>query len=145
MQDNQIDILTTIAKPLIEITIKSIVVPKIEELVRKMRERKPDTQDVVSEKIEKNFEEYLTRTYKRCRSINILVFPNQQIDIEDIYIGLTLKCSKNNQIIKIDGFKPELIAPYQRVLISDTAGMGKSTLTKYLTIKIIEQNVGVPI
>jgi len=68
MQDNQIDILTTIAKPLIEVTIKSVVVPKIEELVRKIRQRDPDTQNVVSEKIEKNFEEYLTRTYKRCRS-----------------------------------------------------------------------------
>ena len=70
---------------------------------------------------------------------------NQQLDIRDIYLPLTLYCEKNKYKAKIDNFNKNIIEPYKKILITDTAGMGKSTLLKFLTLNIIEQSEGIPL
>jgi len=145
MDPEQIKLYSDIAKPIIEPIISVFVKPKIEKIANWFRRENVANQVSNSNLFERKFEEYLERTFKRCKNINVLVFPNQQISLEAIYQPLTLYCTKNNHRVKIDKFYDELIRPYEKILISDTAGMGKSTLLKFLALKIIEQNVGIPI
>ena len=47
--------------------------------------------------------------------------------------------------IKIEHYPINLVESYSKILIADTAGMGKSTLTKYLFLDIVENGYGIPI
>jgi len=145
MDPEQIKLYSDIAKPIIEPIISTFIKPKLEKIAKWFKRESIANQVSNSNLFETKFEEYLERTYRRCKNINVLVFPNQQININSIYQPITLFCSKNNHRVKIDRFYDDLIRPYEKILISDTAGMGKSTLLKFLTLKIIEQNAGIPV
>jgi hypothetical protein len=145
MDIEQAKLYSDIATPLIETIVSTFIKPKIEKLAGWFKSENLKNQVSDSNLFSSKYEEYLERTFKRCKNINILVFPNQQIDIDNIYQPLTVNCNKNKVKIKVDKFYTDLIKPYHKVLISDTAGMGKSTLLKFLTLKIIEQNIGVPL
>jgi len=98
---------------------------------------------------ENKFSNYLKEKYKTYASINILAFRNQQRLLKDIYIPLTLKeesykATKPKQF-KITAYKDNFIPKYKKVLITDTAGMGKSTLSRKLFLSAIEKNAGVPV
>src|SRR5690606_28277135 len=85
------------------------------------------------------------RTYNYCQNINVLIFQNQQIKISDIYYPLTIQSSKDHYNYNIEDFPISILENYGKILISDTAGMGKSTLMKWAGKKIIENNLGIPI
>lgn len=136
--------MVTIAKPVIEPLISALIKPKIEQLSKWLK--KQDVKNkVVDNFYENKFEEYLARTLNNCQNINILIFQNQQIKIKDIYYPLTIQSSKNHVNYHINDFKLEYINPYNKILISDTAGMGKSTLSRFITLKTIENNLAIPI
>ena len=101
--------------------------------------------DVVSDK----FADYLIEVYKNQFVMNTIVFKNQQKTIEELYIPLHLNKisndSKDQECIKIDSYKDELMPKYKRIIISDTAGMGKSTIMKWLFIHAIKEGKGIPI
>ena len=96
-----------------------------------------------------HFEEYLYRTYKKYSIINTLVFKNERRLLRDLYIPLTLRkdtCQNHHETqIRIEGYPKELIDEYNKILITDTAGMGKSTLMKLLFLCVIENGCGIPI
>ena len=97
-----------------------------------------------------NFEEYLSRRYTKFYVLDTLVFPNYQTLFDILYVPLrvtTNDSSRNNKEIeiKIDCFPNDFLPKYQRVLIQDTAGMGKSTIIKKLFLSCIRENTGVPI
>ena len=101
------------------------------------------------EPLGKHFKEYLRRTYEKHSILNTLVFHNQQKQLRDLYIPLTLvqegvDYKKTKDGIIIDGYPAEYIAQYRRILIADTAGMGKSTLTKIMFLSAIDQQAGIP-
>ncbi len=132
-----------IAKPFIEPFIKTLITPKAELLKKWLKNRNLENNN--NDLIEEKFREYLTRSYKSFSTLNVLVFPNQQINIKSIYLPLTIYSSKEDKRFTIDVFKPDYIKPYRKILISDTAGMGKSTLTKWIAISLIEQKVSIPV
>jgi hypothetical protein len=123
--------------------VKDLVLPKINSVISKFSNNK-----INSQQIECRFEEYLTQRYERFLIIDTLVFPNQQTLFDVIYEPLTVtdkkKHEKGNEII-IDCYPKEFIPKFCRVIIEDTAGMGKSTISKKLFQSIIRQNVGIPI
>lgn len=93
-------------------------------------------------------------TYKKYRIINALAKPNSQFNLKDIYIAQTLikeersSNFKDYETIKIDNLPVSLIKYYKKILIKDTAGMGKSTIMKYMFIDLIDnckKDVGIPI
>ncbi|MCG2612666.1 NACHT domain-containing protein [Terrimonas sp. NA20] len=136
--------LVTIAKPFIDPLISSFLKPKLERLGKWIK--KQDINGQLDEPwFENRFEEYLGRTYAFCQNVNILLFQNQQIKIRDIYYPLTLQSSKDRKEVKIDKFSITHIQPYKKILISDTAGMGKSTMVKWIGSQIIENSIGIPI
>ena len=105
------------------------------------------------------FNEYLLRTYEKYSIINTLVFHNSQRKLKEIYVAQSLvkeshfidyliDNNKNNDIVKIDQFPKELINNYKKILITDSAGMGKSTIMKRMFIDLIDnglKDVGIPI
>ena len=99
------------------------------------------------------FNEYLLRTYDKYSNICALAVPNAVIKLKDIYVAQTIL--KNNRFeshhkeaTKIDRLPVELIKEYKKILITDTAGMGKSTIMKRMFLDLIDnciKDVGIPI
>ncbi|WP_316786480.1 NACHT domain-containing protein [Pedobacter frigiditerrae] len=133
-----------IAKPFIDPIITTMISPKIKLLEKWVKKQKTQG-DMIENFFESKFTEYLNRSYQKFSTLNILVFPNQQINIKSIYLPLSIRSTKDYKEYKIDLFKQEFIEPYQRIVISDTAGMGKSTLMKWIGLSLIEQKLSIPI
>lgn len=95
-----------------------------------------------------HFEEYLYRTYKKYSIINTLVFKNEQRLLKDLYLPLTITKDSfrksSEESIKIENFPHKLIENYANIIIKDTAGMGKSTLSKRLFLDVIDNGLGIP-
>jgi predicted NACHT family NTPase len=145
MTSEEVKIINDIAKPFVDVIVSTFIKPKIEKLASWIHRGELNSQVSNSNLFENKFQEYLARTYKKCKSLNVLVFPNQQIDIEDIYYPMTICCEKDHTRILVNTFKNEILEPYGKILISDSAGMGKSTLMKFLAVKVIELAQGIPI
>ena len=107
--------------------------------------------------IEEIIQEYLEQSYDYNVKMNTIIFGNEDKTIFDLYIPLYLK--KGDFHIESDetyiigqsdagdeyADEDSLLEKYNRILIVDTAGMGKSTIVKYLVIKEINDNRLVPL
>lgn len=141
------------AKSLVQNLVKELVVPKMKEFAKQCKLKYNETMIPKEE----HFEEYLIRTYDKYSGINALAIPNSQFQLKDVYVTQTLK--KGSRLIieekvtevestKISHLPIELIKKYKKILITDTAGMGKSTIMKYMFVDLIDNNikdVGIPI
>lgn len=138
--------LVTLFRPIIDPLVSTIIRPQIDRLSKIVKKREIKDK-LVDNFFENKFSEYLARTLNNVENINILIFQNQQIKLKDIYYPLTIESHDSKKPIKyhLDDFKLEYINPYKRILISDTAGMGKSTISKFITLKTIENNLAIPI
>lgn len=132
-------------KPVINELIKNVINPKLDSFVKNLN---LTYNELLIPKGE-HFEEYLYRTYKKYSIINTLVLKNEQRLLKDLYIPLTIykeTIHKNEEEkIKITGYPESLLKKYNKILITDTAGMGKSTLAKRIYLDIIENGFGIPI
>lgn len=133
----------TAAGPFIKAVVDTYVTPKLENLKKRF------SLDYKKYHVptEEHFSEYFYRTYKRLSIINTLVFNNSQRFIKDIYLPLTLvqRTGKNEIKHKIQVFPVELLNKYEKILITDNAGMGKSTLVKKIFLDTIDEKKGIPI
>jgi hypothetical protein len=123
--------------------IKDIILPKINMVFKSYNRPK-----VKPEYIYQKFSDYLTQRYEKYLLLDTLVFPNKQTLLKKLYEPLTLICrtSQDKSIeIKIDDYPRELLEEYYRIIIEDTAGMGKSTIIKKLFLSIIDDSAGIPI
>lgn len=130
-------------KPVIEKVITNYITPKIEILSKKIG---IEYNKLLIPKNE-HFSEYLYRTYKRYSTVNTLAFKNNQVLLKNIYIPLTLVIEKenNDERLSVDAYPESLIKKYSNLLIIDTAGMGKSTMSKRMFLDIIDNGYGIPI
>jgi hypothetical protein len=132
-----------ILKPLIEKIVSNLIVPKIEKLSNKL--------GIEYDKLliprNEHFSEYFYRTYKRYSTVNTLAFKNNQMLLKNIYVPLTLiiKKEKCGEKVSVDSYPKSLISKYSNLLIIDTAGMGKSTISKRMFIDVIDNGYGIPI
>lgn len=133
------------AKPVINTLIKNVITPKIKQFAERCNIAYNELLIPRGE----HFEEYLFRTYKKYSIINTLVFKNEQRLLKDLYLPLTISKedmhSRNKESFKIDKYPQELIQKYDKILITDTAGMGKSTMTKRIFLDVIDNGYGIPI
>ncbi|MDI9313000.1 MAG: NACHT domain-containing protein [Limnohabitans sp.] len=133
----------TAAGPFIKAVVDTYLTPKLENLKKRF------TLDYNKYHVptEEHFSEYFYRTYKRVSIINTLVFNNSQRFIKDIYLPLTLveKTEKKEIKHKIQSFPSELLNKYEKLLITDNAGMGKSTLVKKIFLDTIDEKKGIPL
>ena len=138
-------ILMKAAKPMIDSLINKIIKPKLDKFIEECGLKYDELLIPKGE----HFEEYLHRTYKKYSILNTLVFKNEQKLLKDIYIPSIITMDNHHTdektMVKIDKYPKEIIIKYNKILITDTAGMGKSTLTKYLFLDVIENGHGIPI
>lgn len=146
MTTEELKTYATIAKPFIEPIINTILKPQLEKLSSWLKKKNIENK-VFDNYFDDKFSKYLLETYKNCSIINTLVFPNQKIKIKDIYEPLTIvKNSVESKKYTIsDTFNNEFFKDEKKMLISDYAGMGKSTLMKWITLTMIENNFSIPI
>ncbi|WP_195337054.1 NACHT domain-containing protein [Paraclostridium bifermentans] len=133
--------ITEFSKVMVNVYVK----PKLESIKGKINKTEMDS-------IMHDFTEYIERSYNKNLYINTIVFRNQQKTVDDLYIPLTVKksdsidgCSDKFIEVCIDKYKDEFIPAYKKILLVDSAGMGKSTIMKYLYLSAIRQNKGIPI
>lgn len=135
--------IVTAAGPFIKAVVDTYITPKLENLKRRL------TLDYNKYHVltEEHFSEYFYRTYKRISIVNTLVFNNSQRFIKDIYLPLTLiqKTEKGEIKYKIEKFPSKLLNKYDKLLITDNAGMGKSTLAKKIFLDTIDEKKGIPL
>jgi hypothetical protein len=132
---------TAIAAPLTKIVLDTFLVPKFDELKKKWK--KEDA--IFDHFFESKFTDYLNETYEKNSILNTIAFKKKEVYLNDVYIPLRLSCQETSETYLIDTFKEELFKNSNKILITDNAGMGKSTLSKKLLLLCIENNIGVPI
>ncbi len=145
MSNEELNQWIAVAQPFLGGVVDTFVKPKLQKISAFIKLYNNVDNNSNNEKYEECFKQYLARTYYKCKYLNVLVLPNQQIDIDQIYLPLKIKSTKNQRETLINGFIEDLLKTHEKILISDTAGMGKSTLSKYLTLRIIEENKGIPV
>jgi hypothetical protein len=132
---------TSIAAPLTKIVLDTFLVPKFDELKKKWKRE----DKIFDHFFEDKFTDYLNETYEKNCILNTIAFKKKEVFLNDVYIPLRLRCSESNEIYLIDKFNEDIFKTSNRVLITDSAGMGKSTLSKKLLLSCIENNIGVPV
>ncbi len=132
----------------IESIVEKLITPKLEEFAEWCKDKYNEYLIPTAE----HFQEYLERSYNKYSIINTLVFHNSQRLLEEIYVAQTLvkehPSKDKEESTKIDRLPVSLIKKYKRILITDTAGMGKSTMMKRMFLDLIDrglEDVGIPI
>ena len=131
-------------KALVKACINSYIKPKLDEKYKKLQSEKE------YDSLEEHIQEYLERTFKSNLIMNTIVFKNRQKTIDDLYFPLTI-CNDNltesglSEKVYIDRYPEEIIEKYKKILIVDNAGMGKSTILKFLYLSVIREKKGIPI
>lgn len=127
----------------VKLSANSFIKPKLEKLYKNTEKEKNISE--INEKIYK----YIEKACNNCLYMNTIVFKNQQKKIYDLYIPLTVlkndRFNNKKESICINTYADNFIPLYKKVLLVDTAGMGKSTIMKYLYLSSIEESKGVPI
>ncbi len=133
------------AKNVIGNLVENLITPKIQQFAKKCN----ITYNEIMIPRGEHFEEYLHRTYKKYSILNTLVFKNERRALKELYIPLTLakidSQTREKESLKIDKYPVELVKKYNKILITDTAGMGKSTMSKLMYLDIIDNGYGIPI
>ncbi len=139
----ELEIIKDVVAPFVPTIIDLFVKPKLQKLSKFFK--KNQVNGLIS--VEAKFTEYLTRSYEKYSFIPILIFQNQQKKLADIYIPLTVRKERDAQAeaFLIDDYPHGFLPKYRKVLIRDTAGMGKSTLMKKLFLACLEQQKGIPV
>lgn len=131
-----------IATPFISSVVEVWIKPKLRELYKNNKIKNDVYENIFGEK----FEDYLKRAYERNNVMNTVVFQNRPKSIEELYIPLTLQSHHTDiEDIIIDGNHENIISKIKKMVITDSAGMGKSTVLKKMFIDCIHSNFGVPI
>lgn len=134
-------VVQTLIKPLVD----QFYTPKITELAKKFEEKKI----LNIEKFRKVIDDYVYSVYKNNEMINTLIFSNEQVKTKDIFFPINLQYrapeTKDTCQANVHDFMNTLLPQFTNVLISDTAGMGKSTLVKWLSLNQIENGLIIPI
>lgn len=125
---------TPYAKKIFDEKIKPLITNKIESFFK----TKSD-----SNKFEQESVKYISRVAGQCSTINTIAFPNTPKKLDELYIPLTLKDENKNELIIND--QVNIFSENNKILINDTAGMGKSTISKKILNNIINKNELIPI
>ncbi|MGZ8945462.1 MAG: NACHT domain-containing protein [Methylococcaceae bacterium] len=133
-------IITAIAKP-----VADLLKPVFDKLTSTISDEIKLTYHVIFN----SYTEYLEKEYERHSRFTSIVFKNEQKLLVDYYIPLTLVKQESRKDIpveeKIDSYPFDTVNALNKLLIVDSAGMGKSTLLKYLFITCIQEEAGIPI
>lgn len=135
-----IDPITALAKPAANLTVVLL-----EPLIRKLQRGISNASQDAYHRIFNSYREYLINAFERYSYFTSIVFKNEQKKLEDYYLPLTLLKHPGNEETTVTAFPRELFSTVKKVLIVDSAGMGKTTLLKYLFLCCVKEVAGIPI
>lgn len=97
--------------------------------------------------ITRSFTAYLKRAEFDYSFLNTLVFPNQPKNIKNLYVPLTIKTDSQKEQKKylVNGWVQSLYEDFNRILLVDSAGMGKSTLLKFIFLSTLSTCPKIPV
>ena len=133
--EKAVELATPIAKNIFITKILPIAKGKFSEYFKKKN---------VEKKFESNTVKYISRISGKCSTINTIAFQNSPKKLEDLYIPLTIASDDGQHEIIIND-AAEIFENNNHILIHDTAGMGKSTLSKKIVTNILREQKYVPI
>jgi len=98
-------------------------------------------------KTREKFYQYIDAIYESSSYLTTLVFPNNRTKLSDLYVPVTLmpEMIDGEEYYKMNSFDVDIFKKYPKIIISDLAGMGKSTLLKKITQSLIETSDSIPI
>ena len=127
-------------------TVKALVEKTAIAGLKKIYEGFKDDYDMHLVPMTKHFEHYLKSAYERHSVVNTLVLRNSKCRLRDIYVPLTIKEENNiEEKAVIDGYPIELMKRHPKMIICDTAGMGKTTLMKRMFLSAIDDVLTIPV
>ncbi|HEX6751588.1 MAG TPA: NACHT domain-containing protein [Longimicrobium sp.] len=133
--------IASVATPFTNAIVETWLKPALIKLLAKYR----TDRELIQNSFASKFQDYLDRAYERHSYLNVLVFQNQRKLLEELYIPMRIQRDRMREAYLIDDYPPELLERHSRVLIRDTAGMGKSTMLKFLFLATVRRNIGIPV
>lgn len=139
-------VVTPTIKALVGVAVDKFLKPSADRVAQSLGDLRDEGVDFFVGK----FSEYTARNYARLSHLATLAYPNESRLLDELYAPLTLHRreipgEQNTNKYLIDGYPKDLFSAHHHVLVVDTAGMGKSTLIKYIFLRTIEQSYGIPI
>ena len=92
---------------------------------------------------EKETVKYIAWATGRCSTINTIAFPNTPKKLESLYLPLNILSENEKKIVIND--EADIFEHSNKVLVNDTAGMGKSTLSKKIFLNITKNTDYIPV
>lgn len=86
---------------------------------------------------------YLERNYDSLTISTSQLFRNEGYRIENLYVPLIVRNS-DDATHEVDSFPKKLFSNEKKILLADSAGMGKSTLLKMIYKYIVDEGVCIP-
>jgi predicted NACHT family NTPase len=93
---------------------------------------------------EKQTIEYLARLGGQCSVMSTIAFQNTPKRLDDLYIPLNIRSTDRSEQITICD-DVEIFKSHKRLLITDAAGMGKSTLSKKIVLNTLNKSEIIPV
>lgn len=90
------------------------------------------------------FREYLNKKYENDKYMNTIVFRTESKTLDDLYVPLTIMQNGKRTRIVVDENMNNIFENPNKMLIIDTAGTGKSTIVKFLSLLCIKREWGFP-
>lgn len=126
----------------VESALATCIAPLVEAAIEKIDSGIQSRSKKIN--FDKAIKEYMINGYEYYLYMNTIVFGNAKKTLFELYQPLTIKKiefaqPKTEEEYVIDG-GIDFILEYKNTLIEDTAGMGKSTIVKYLAIACLVSN-----
>lgn len=94
----------------------------------------------------KQFEDYWMEMSAKFYTVSSVVLGNTQRTLESVYVPMDLQLETPEEcMFRADDFPTLLLEKYRKLLIKDSIGMGKTTMLKYMFLKVILKEKGFPI
>ncbi|NIC05013.1 NACHT domain-containing protein [Billgrantia bachuensis] len=133
--DNAVKLATPIAQRL----VRDKLLPLTEGKIASLFENK-----AAIKKFEKKSVKYIAKLAGQCSTLNTIAFQNEPKSLNELYIPLTLTDGSEGGELVVDE-DLDICDCHDHVLINDTAGMGKSTISKRLVLNIINKGEYIPV
>jgi len=120
--------------------------PKIFDAIDTFNKKAGKKKELISHTLfENKFKAYLENKVAQFLVIDTLVFPNYQTLIRTVYEPVYINTEYENiGKVLIDKYPKSLFENLFRIMIQDTAGMGKSTITRIMFLDAVNSTTDIP-
>ncbi|WP_341919557.1 NACHT domain-containing protein [Polaromonas sp. YR568] len=82
-----------------------------------------------------NYERYLSSSIAAHEKICTILDPSLELSLESVYVPLSVRTLAGDHTVEVKSFPSKLFADSPQNLIIDSAGMGKSTLSRFILLQ----------